>query len=494
MNLEYPEFRPLRYGVALENPRNRPLLCPESFFLGNVLVTPPSELELEIEKWLEFRRAEHDFEFLFDFNREFMVPTEETTKKGRKISRNRKKRLVDLTAEQLVFALRRKIHIHDRTLSIWNYHGDNAVTETNSGTQVLTGRVKSIGDARESQRTKFHLVSIDDPFAHNTLHFNNLSCTCEDCFWTSTKLGNRNAQITCLHVAAMLDFLSRHPEKIKNYDAILEELKRRNKEITDLELIVPFCTDSIDAEVLKWFRGEKHPYISKGDQPSLSNLKIDVLMARYFSSTSCFELAKILLRLPIYNEQLLDWIIDGKAGFEVLPQENVFSLDKKVADPVRRIHEAINNHLYREGFVLKGYVLEKKGSPHEVIAINYVHKSRDESVRVIFNENYPPIIVRRTPVINSRFYPFREYESQVSIFRQLYQYERTGKELRGLDDRTRRYTRVSVELPPCFIPNELLKDYKRVIEAEIPGGCDSLIKRAGRINRKQSLFYKIKNA
>lgn len=492
MKLEYPEFQPARYGVVLDNFRNRPFLCPGSFFLGDVLVTPASQLEQEIENWLDFKRAEHDFEPLFDFNRDFMVQVEEKTKR-RKIVRTRKRKLINLTAEQLVFALLRKIKLHDKTLSIWNYHEDNAVYGANSGTQVLTGKVKSIGDARESQRTKYHLVSIDDPFDHNSTHFNNVTCTCEDSFWMGAKQGNKNAQIICVHAAAIIDFISKHPTKIENYAFVLEAIKRRIPSVDSLELVVPFHTDSIDAEVLKWLKEEDHSYISKGEQPSLSNLKIDVLLARYFGGMSYFDLAKLLLRLPVYDERVINWIIDNKAGFEVLPQKQLFGTEE-IATPVQKLYEALNSYLYRERFHLKGYVLEKKGSPHEVIAINYVHRNGNE-IRVVFSKNYPPVIVRRTPIKGARFYPFKESETRGHIFYHLYHNERTGRALRGLDDRTRRPTNINVELPPCFIPNELLADYKEVIERETPGGCKALVKAAeqGKIDRR-SLIYKIQKA
>ncbi len=492
MRLEYPEFQPARYGVVLDNFRNRPFLCPESFFLGSVLVTPASQLEREIENWLDFRRAEHDFEPLFDFNRDFMVQVEEKVKRKTTV-KTRKRKLTGLTAEQLVFALLRKIKLHDKTLSIWNYHEDTAVYDANSGTQVLTGKVKSIGDARESQRTKYHLVSIDDPFVHNNTHFNNVTCTCEDSFWMGAKQGNKNAQIMCVHAAAIIDFLSRHPERIENHGLVLEALRRRGSSVDSLELVVPFNTDSIDAEVLKWFKGEDHPYISKGEQPSLSNLKIDVLLARYFGGMSYFDLAKTLLRLPIYNEQVINWIIDNKAGFEVLPQKQLFGTEE-IATPVQRLYEALNNYLYRDGFHLQGYVLEKKGSEHEVVSINYVHRNGNE-IRVVFSKDYPPVIVRRTTIKGARFYPFRESQSRGEMFHHLFYTEITGRQLRGLDDRTRRYTNINVELPPCFIPNELLPDYRELIERSTPGGCKALVRAAeqGRINRR-SLIYKIEKA
>lgn len=486
MRIEYPQFSPLRYGIALDNPRNKPLICAESFFLGDVLVTQPSKLEQEIEEWLRFRSQKHDFSFLFDFDGEIQVPLSSRKKS--------KRRLTDLTPAQLVFALLKKIKLHDKTLSIWNYHSENAVLETSSGTQILTGKIKSIGDARESQRTKYHLVEVDDPFAHNCVRFNNISCTCEDSFWTSSKQGNRNLQVMCVHTAAMIDFLSRNPEKIKNYQKINDAMKNRDSSFKNIELVVPFHTDNISQEVMKWFKDERLSYISKEEQPSLSNLKIDVLLARYFMNESYFNLAKSLLKLPIYDSFIIDMLIDGKARFEVVPSKQLFGVDSVVAEPVKKLHEALDNSFYRNRFYLSGCVLEKKDSPYEVVAINYLKKS-GESARVIFSSKHPPLVVKRTPIDGARFTPFKDYRTKADFFYHLYYKERVGKEITAFDDSTRKNTIVSVELPHCFIPSDLLADYREAINKYTPGGCRALVKLAeqGKLDRK-SLFYKIEKA
>jgi len=479
--IQYPEFRAARYGpLVTSNPRNIPMLTPEVFFLGNGLTTHPNRLYQEIASWQRFKKGPKEFKVqLFPLERDFIAWLGERKPNGQK--QRRKRRLPDLSLEELARALADKVEIKDGNKNILMYHGHQdhnkrAVSRIHGASKMITAKVKHCGDKKDQDKALYHSVQIDGPYVDSVPRFNDFRCTCLDAFWSDTKRGDSNFHAICKHVAALMEYVSRNPRAFENYIRLRKRFKRDQR---PLRVFTPFHTDYVRPDVMEFFDMESLPHVARGKkQPRLDHLKIDVLLAHYFENQNYADLSKKLLRLPIYDIGLVNMILNGDVVFEVMPQSQLFGVDSTVDRRVRNLKRNIETALNKEGFRIQGYCYEKRNSKEEVIAVNYLPDPEKPNtavgeVRVLFSERYPPIILRRTPLKGARIYPFREHRTHVNPFAELYM---NPEKTRRFDDRKRKYTKYTAELPNCYIPEEFLPHYANMIRQNFKGGFRRLIR------------------
>ncbi|MBI2650061.1 hypothetical protein HYX04_01975, partial [Candidatus Woesearchaeota archaeon] len=109
MQRETLELKARRYApiIHMEN-GDKVILPAESFAMGDILITPPHELYLQLKAWQEFRRAppadiRH---MLFELKDSYRVQIPERTASGRYKTKNAN--LLELSPAELRFALLRK--------------------------------------------------------------------------------------------------------------------------------------------------------------------------------------------------------------------------------------------------------------------------------------------------------------------------------------------------------------------------------------------------
>lgn len=482
--IEYPEFTPRKYGLIRTSGRENALfVSPAEFFLGHVLTASPELLTRHLASWQRYKKSSKDFKVeLFPLDRDYLVWTGERKQSGQK--QRRRKKLLDLAVDDaLVCAVLDKIQTRDGNTNIWDYHGHTdpnrrAITQASGHSKKLSGRVKHCGDKRDSDHNKFHFCHVDGPYVDSKPRFNNLYCSCEDFGWINLKRGDSVLQPFCKHLAALLEYVSSNPRAMQTFLQLKGTFRDDRRK---LNIASPFHTDFVRKETLEWFPADKLPYIARGKQPPLRNLMMDAFLAHYIEGQSLVELNKKLLRLPVFDSDLIREIYDNTAKFEVIPGSQLFGVESNVNPEVKKFYRNnLRKSLEKNGFVLDGYAYEKKDSVHEVVAMNFAREDSGSGaeIRVLFSHDYPPVLVRRTPMDRARTRPFDEPdpEKQRHPFSELYMPKRV------YDDKHRKNTDFVVELPRS-IPDEFALDYALCIEEHFHNGIEGLIDQVETLER-----------
>jgi hypothetical protein len=474
----FPEFSARTYGLVVYNPKNVVMLSPVNFFMGDVLTTERRALMEEFAAWKRFKNESKDFVQLFPLDNKRLVWTGEL--KEDLSAQRRFRRLDELPLEEIIAAAVDKIRIKEGNEDLLDYHGHldpslRAISRAHGEAKMLTANVKNYGIKRGSDQQKYYSVQVDGPYVDSSPRFNDVRCQCLDSFWSNTRRGDSNFQAVCKHAAALINYLSKHLDAMETYLRLQQEFRRTNRQ---LRIFSPFHTDYVRPEVLNFFEAENLPHIARGKkQPRLDHLKLDVLLTVLFENLGQAEINKRLLRLPVYDLETVKMLLDGNAFFEVMPDSQLFGVDSQVSKEMRNFYKAIDRELNRQGFRIHGYCYEKKDSEHEVIAVNYTPNPKNPQnaageARVLFSRNYPPVVIRRTPLEGARIYPFREHKIHSHPYSELF-LDPNGT--RRFDDRKRKYDHYTVEFPQCFIPDELLPHYAKAVHDYFPGGFERLV-------------------
>jgi hypothetical protein len=174
----------------------------------------------------------------------------------------------------------------------------------------------------------------------------------------------------------------------------------------------------------------------------------------------------------------------GELFREVAVHGYIFKRAHPISTPVRNLFRMCEKSLYDSGFVLSGYTLEGMGCEWETIAMNYQKGSM--SMRLLFNNLFPPVMVMRRENADAVIDPFCEKEPATHPFTELF----TPKDAR-YDVRTMRDTQYEVRLPTEFdIPLKLRDDYAKTIAAFFPDGVEGFrqqVRRRGLRNPQRVL-------
>lgn len=452
LQVEYPQFTGRRYGITIYHNGSKTLVPPESFFIGNVLATLQNVLRERLRRWLEYEKLPKEYK-LFDTSRRYRIKIKEDGE-----IHDRYKELIELTPQELEFALSQKIRAKEGSYSLLRIGGDAAFDiglkegrGIHAGNVILSGFVKSKDDARKSQVTRFKHVSITGPFKQSKNKFTDINCTCEDSFYSREKQGYENIRLICTHAGALLYFAHQNQDKIRRFRHI------RNLMGEDTEIFMPFHSD---------FPKEKLN-IRMEEPLNLDNLVIDVILSRYFNDESLFEIGKRLTTIPtIYDASLENLVADERAGFEVLVNSYIFDTAKGINPAIRTLYTLMRKSLEDQDYKMSGYCLEKRDSPYETIALIF-RKDKDE-VRLLFNKNFPPVAVfrkDRPTVVNVHRYI--DPDTHLHPFSELFIPKRL------LDDRSRKDTYYEVIIPSDFrIPKTLWSDYRLTIDKHFPGSIE----------------------
>ncbi|MBW2963448.1 hypothetical protein KY306_01590 [Candidatus Woesearchaeota archaeon] len=458
---QYASLEGQTYGLIRHNPENRPFLSPTNQILGDVRAATRDVLKEWARIWLEAESKERDFEKQICFDPSVVVGKKKDT--GGPIRRV----LHQLSPAGIVNGLEYRARVEHQSSSFIRRGGDDAFTynqgrerkgpklEPQSGNVVLSGFVRQKGDARKGPfRSSFRQITVKGPFTNSSIPFALLESDSKYFQEIQKKGGFGNIQIMDMDIAALLIYADQNPDKVKDFP-------RKRK------IALPFRTDTIDKETLRFFNVEELPYLS-GTVTDLTPLKMDVLFAKYFKGENYFTLDKILSKLPVFNLPTIQSIQEGKSRWVVIPREFPLTEKKKFENldkAVARLYSMIDDNLTEEGFELKDVVIEKKDSPYETLCLHY---EKGDEIRRVTLDGRPPLIIRRRLRPNAIVYPVRNIEGQWHIdpLAELYINYKKGR----LDDMTRTVTDYEVTMPEFkpgqFVPDSILRDYA-VILAEV---------------------------
>jgi len=465
MQRETLELKARRYAIAISTGNGNKVVLPaESYAIGNILITSPAVLYEQLKAWQEFRRnpPQDLHTLLFKLERTYFIQTPEKARNGK--YKIRKKNLLDISPFELRFALLRRLYAEKQSYNLWKVGGVTAVQkdERNSGrpytgTAMLTGKVKSMQRGGRGNVPTRYSVNVTNPFDIPEGFY----CGCEDERWTDAKEGLINVEGACTHTAALQTYAKENPTTVRNL--------LRGSRLGHQRFVLPFHFEETQSHNLARYgispEGIEH---LSSQRPDLSHLKMDVLVDHLFNDSTYFDIGKKLLLIPeIYDPALLAAVFHGEALYEIVLQGPI-KRDIEFAEhkDIERMFKEMAGLLMRKGFVLRGYALEFKGTEWETVCMNY--EKGDKSVRILFNERFPPIFVYRKAGPNGSKNPFL-----VEKFKHPYSY--LFERGQGIDDRTKQVTSLDVRIPMRItMPHSLRSEYRRTIAENFEGGIEGL--------------------
>jgi len=469
LDFEYKALQPTDYGLVLHNPENRVFMSPSYFFLGDIHGAMPGQISNWLAVWLEMENnSDKDFEplFVFDPDKKYNVGRNE---KGRFI----RKKLHSMRPAELkdAAAFRASLSNHHRTRTFIDMGGDEIfvppqepISESpHTGEVVLSGRARKKGDARSD--STYHLLTIKGPFRDSDklddnciprgVLFSEVTC---DCHWyREIKKKNAESSIELLDsdLAGFLIFASKNPRRVRGKPA-------------GRDFFVPFRTDVVDEETLKFHTVEELPFLSD-TMRDLTALKMSVFIKKYFDNATHFSIDKKLTKCPVFDSLTIRLIKDKRADYRILLGAFPFAKGKKSSfeEPIQRLYWGIFSQLSKEKFTLAGAVLENKDTSYESACLHFEGPG-DQIARITVN-GLPPVIIKRKKLRRKVISPVRDYTykttkefPKISPFAELYKRPATPR----MDDMLRAGTEYMVILPEK-IPIALWRDYARVIHNAI---------------------------
>ncbi len=458
---KYAEFKGRRYVIALkDNPNNIPLIAAEAAFIADFMITSRKKLNKELQESLEYQKKEKSYLPLIDLNKKYrvyVIEDDETT-------HIRYRRLDKLNLDDLINTITKKIKTITGTKNLYYKSGNEFfITESKEKTSysphaggiVLTAKVRPKSDGRKKGK---YLISIEGPFEDSKIIFNDINSGSDDFFYTEIKGGYTRGQLLTTDVQALLLYARRNPKEIRNLKSLMQRRKKAR-------IFIPIHTINPQLNVLKKYSVRKDYFMEKGEQSELTRLRDDIIFDWLFNRTSFFEIGKKITRIPIiFDMKIADKIYDGNANFEVIPQSFIFEKNKPTPKAIKSFFNQMNHLLYRQGFKINGYCLEKRDSENETIAIDY--EKNENSVRLLFNNNFPPLVLKRSIKHGRTVTPFRteDENNKVHPFSELFM----PKEV--FDDKKRKRTKYEITIPTeITIPRELWSDYRLMINKYLEG-------------------------
>lgn len=479
--LQYTQFTPRSYGVAVHGARNgkrrtnKPLIDPASFFFARWFLNSPNRKKVMIENWLaEVSKSvdERGYEPIFNFDDAILADIGDVYKHGERKGKSKRSRklLAELTSEQLadnsrqrLFSLNRSYNMFDLSLDEIFFLNDADLRQrwpvVQDGIHIGACLKRKSGGSRVRE---YDRVSVAGPFEDSSIPLARIGCDCEDSMFTERKQGYSPLEYVCTATASMLYLGWRDPSKVRG----LRELQKQRKRA---KIWLPFNPQEIQTV-------PKSLYTVKQDsvQPPLDVLVVDSRFDAEFNRASRFEVSKKLARAAVsYHRMLWEMIYDGIAGFEVIANEYVVGRSKPMAEPVKKWFNSYKRNLQRHGFEEQGLVLEKKDSPYETVAMRFVKE--DEERRILFSRDHPPVVAVRKPRRGQEVDVFYE-EKRKNQYAHKHPFEELFQPKPMFDDNSREVENYEVIIPTeVYIPDEMIRDYHKAVEAFFPGGAKKLI-------------------
>jgi hypothetical protein len=431
--IRYKAFNPINYVLALYNPENTPLVDPLSFMLGRFRVLRPSIKKKLMKEWLDNPKEETH---ILEKTKTLVERLEDNQWTSRRAE------IRSLSIEELIHNVENWIKRDYHNLNLMREGGSrvfNEFIETHSGEIWLSADVRRRGSSRG--KDKFNHVQIAGPFETSKTKLAAIHSDDREYLEILKKHGYNRGEYISPEVAAVLFYAKHSKSDIKNLNLVEE---RRN---TDIWLpIQPQAHIMIESLIA---------YLTRGDSISKYDLN-----------------KKLFNHKELYDSMLLTMIEQGKAGFIPIAEHWIFNRSKNdVPEPQRWWFDAMQRYLAND-YSLKGLAIEKKDSEYETVSIEYVHKEGNKSVRLMFFDNLPPLVMERTVHPKYKVKIFEDQTMHKHPFAELFVPKVT------YDDRKRRYTASEIKLTPeqVHTPEDIVPDYYQALAEFFPKGISGFRK------------------
>lgn len=407
--------------------RDSPLVAitPANFAIGDIIKSRETELNQRIREYQENLRVRYE-------NQEV-----ELTKKHQ--------RILTYSFEELLERLISSIKKEKGTKKLLSYGGKASITDACLKYDTLTARVISRRSGRKKDILSTWAVEVKSPFYRegSAVDYRSIYSQAEDYEWGRV----RPVDVLSSHMAAAIlqfaeDFYKPEDERIVK---IIDPIG------------VPYTPFILD-----------------------KNTEIEVLIRHYLMNESYYKINRRLFDNPeIFDPLYIEAIKSGFITFEVIPHRKSVSWLTSFGyyKSLKYVEDELRKRLKNAGFkktVLP--VIEFKGTKWETICPNY--ERDDESVRLVFNRRFPPLIVYRRE--SGDFDIF--YKKGINPFSVI------GEDVYSVDDKRRRVTKTTVSIPgPEMSPNlgrmpvmgNFKEKYRELIEKHYKGDKKDLKGRLG---------------
>jgi hypothetical protein len=164
---------------------------------------------------------------------------------------------------------------------------------------------------------------------------------------------------------------------------------------------------------------------------------------------------------------------EGNASFIPIVQKWIFDRSSSIVpEPQRAWYNSVSSWLNQQGFKFNGLAVEKKGTPYETVAIDYI--KGDTSYRLMFFDGLPPLVQVRTRIKGKQADVFalerKGLPPSVHPFAELYVPKTTFDGTHGI------YTASEVRLAPqgTWTPEEMIEDYRAAFAKHYKNGLKGL--------------------
>lgn len=508
--VNYPQFEGLRYVVIFTDQGIfLPMISAEAAHIAEIIRTPVEEKKKQLQEWRDYQFRGRTYEPFFTFEETFhQFPIKR--KEGGGLIRKSVK-LEDITAAQHWFGMQRKVKTatggNTGSMALLKVGGDDAIAYGGAYSKALApnmsglnlyGHIKAKGRGSAKQRTKFDRTHIAGFLTSHKLPLSQGNCFCFETDFDSMKEGYFIPNLICSHKQALLQLADENPKLFRGF----YEMKIRDP---NMKVYLPIHTSKPQHKVLEEFTLHDKTYLDIKDQHrDLKQLKWDIFhqwVLKTGKEGTFFEIGKIASRIPVqYDISIARKIADNRASFGVIPRKFIFGVKSKVHPVVLQLYEENYEHLRKNGFVEKEYAmddqsysldhwlfgLEKRGFEWETNAM--IFENGDESYRLLFNEKFPPVVIKRVVESNHVVTPFRVVEGEAE---RVHPFAELHMPKYVYSDDLRRRTDYVVMLPE-HVPKELWPDYKKAIDHYFKDEHEKLFKLAKREKVSRHYYNQLK--
>jgi hypothetical protein len=430
---------PRDYGLV-QTGKNVPMfITPAAFAIGESLRLTESELNRLIPSWQEYKTNQfEESQTGGSYTPLFPVGTKNQNLLSLRPDVLRDKRIIP------------GIKIGEGTKNLWRVGGEKAIEDGYLGSRILTGRVKSKEDGRASDRMRTWqaVLNMDLSEEGDISDYSDALCQCHDHMWVRTK----GVAKICVHLASLMN-------------ALADENSHIERQYPGRGFWLPFnfISDTGLPEGLSDEDLENLSMLTYLDQevpPPRSHLMMDLLISHYVMKRKYFDLNKSATMIPnIYHGNIVRGIVSGDLKFGVIRQKRGKKKDNDYWNAVESMWKEMYQFLQKSGYERSGatYSLEFRGTEFESLCEDWVRDG--VTLRPMFHEKVPPLVIQRNEIPDSEPSPFRTDYNARNPFAQL------DQEQIRTDDSTRRKTSFTVRIPRNVnIPDVLKPLYRKFID------------------------------
>jgi hypothetical protein len=442
------KIKPRDYGLVQTGEDTPLFITPAAFAIGEAIRLEEGELNRLIPAWREYKTTQYEQSRAGrSYTPLFPVGTKNQDLLSLRTEVLRDKRIIP------------GIRAEEGTKNLWMVGGEKAIEKGYLGSRILTGRVKTKEDGRASDRMRtWQAVLRLNPPEGDISDYSDPLCQCHDHIWGAAK----GVAKLCVHLSSLMN------ELVDDTGLIERQYPHR-----DFWLPFNFTADTGLPEGLSDEDLEnlsRLTYLEQESPPPRSQLMMDILISHYLMGRKYFDLNKSATMIPnIYHGNIVRGVNSGELKFGAIRQKRGRTKESEYWDAVESMWKEMFRSLQESGYERSGitYSLEFRGTEFESLCEDWVRDG--VTLRTMFHQDIPPLVVQRNEIQSSRPSPFEVDFNAKHPFSQL------DQEKIRIDDSTRRRTTFTVRIPrKVKIPDHLKPLYRKMIDLYYHGDISSL--------------------